>query len=72
MRKTSQKSDNGKKREAINERVRGPEKSPDLKRSESTLRVRGSLTEVKRKRSMAMTRDRSHAITNISPWKLGS
>jgi len=72
MGKTIQKSDNGKKRDATNERVRGAEKSPALKQSDSTLTVKGSLTEVKRKiTSMGMTRDR-HVITKIGLFKLGS
>jgi hypothetical protein len=64
MRKTYQKSDDGRKREASNARVRrGLEKCPALNRTGSTVRVRGSLTEVKRKTSMAMARNK-HAITN--------
>ena len=70
MGKTNQKSVDGKKMEASNERVRGAEKSPALNWTASTLR--GSFTEVKRKMSsMEMARDR-HAITNISLLKLVS
>jgi hypothetical protein len=73
MGKTYQKSDDGRKRETSNERVRGGlEKCPALNRTGSTLRVRGSLTEVKRKASMAMARNR-HAITkNIGLLELES
>ena len=69
MEKANQNSGEGKKTEASSERVRGAEKCPALKWSGSTLR--GSLTEVKRKRRVAMARDR-HAITNISLLKLWS
>ena len=48
MGKTSQKSDDGRKREASNERVRGAEKSPGVTRSGSIVGVRGSLREMKR------------------------
>jgi hypothetical protein len=59
MGKTYQKSDDGRKREASNERVRrGLEKCPARNRTGSTLRVRGSLTEVKRKISVTMARNR--------------
>ncbi len=72
MGKTIQKSDNGKKRDATNERVRGAEKSPALKRSDSTLRVRGSLTEVKRKSSMAMATNRNAITKSIGLLELES
>jgi len=72
MGKIYQKSDDGRKREASNARVRGLLKCPALNRIGSTLRVRGSLTEVKRKSSMAMATNRNAITKNIGLLELES
>jgi hypothetical protein len=62
MGKIYQKSDDGRKREVSNARVRGLLKCPALNRIGSTLKVSGSFTEVKRKTSVKMETNRN-AIT---------
>jgi hypothetical protein len=72
MGKIYQKSDDGRKREVSNARVRGLLKCPALNRIGSTLKVSGSFTEVKRKTSVKMETNRNAITKSIGLLELES